>query len=262
MRTGLAVIESAQACGLLLTGSAAANDPVAATTRGVGELIVAALVDGAARILVGLGGSATTDGGRGAVDAVIDAGQLVAVRSVELEVCCDVQTRFVDAARVFGPQKGASPADVSFLTDRLRSQRVEYSAQFGIDVETVPGSGAAGGLAGGLAAIGASLVGGFEQIARELELDSMLAEADLVITGEGKFDATSLAGKVVGGVWRRAATLGLPVVAIVGVQDLEASSDGLTVLSLTELYGSSRALNDTVLAITDAVAGYLATLTQ
>ena len=139
---------------------------------------------------------------------------------------------------------------------------MEYSAQFGIDVETVPGSGAAGGLAGGLAAIGASLVGGFEQIARELELDSMLAEADLVITGEGKFDATSLAGKVVGGVWHRAATLGLPVVAIVGVQDLEASSDGLTVLSLTELYGSSRALNDTVLAITDAVAGYLATLTQ
>ena len=259
---GLAVIESAQACGLLLTGGAAANDPVAATTRGVGELIVAALVEGAARILVGLGGSATTDGGRGAVDAVIDAGQLDAVRSVELDVCCDVETRFTDAARVFGPQKGASPADVSFLTDRLRSRRAEYSAQFGIDVEAIPGSGAAGGLAGGLAVIGASLVGGFDQIARELELDRMLADADLVITGEGKFDATSLAGKVVGGVWLRAAALGLPVVAIVGVQDPEARCDGLTVLSLTELYGSSRALSDTSLAITDAVAGYLATQTQ
>jgi glycerate kinase len=166
------------------------------------------------------------------------------------------------AAYLAWAQKGASPADVSFLTDRLRSRRAEYSAQFGIDVEAIPGSGAAGGLAGGLAVIGASLVGGFDQIARELELDRMLADADLVITGEGKFDATSLAGKVVGGVWRRAAALGLPVVAIVGVQDPEARSDGLIMLSLTGLYGSSRALSDTSLAITDAVAGYLATQTQ
>jgi len=263
---GLAVIEAAQANGLLLAGGSQGNDPVAATSRGVGELIAAAIHAGAARVLVGLGGSASTDGGMGAVTALTERGMLSAATVTPIEVCCDVDTRFTDAARIFGPQKGADPTQIAQLTVSLRNQRSEYLRRFGMDVESLPGSGAAGGLAGGLAAIGATLVSGFGRIADELGLDALIRNADVVITGEGSFDATSLTGKVVGGVARLAQAAGVPVVAVVGVVDERSAAqlpDELrVVVSLTGLFGKDRSRTDTAAAVRDAVAGYLSKLRQ
>ena len=164
-----AMIESAAASGLGLAGGAAGNDPVAATSRGTGELIVAAIDMGVRTVLVGVGGSATTDGGLGAVEAIEAAGGLV---GVEVMVACDVETRFADAAAVFGPQKGASPDQVGLLADRLGALAKRYRAQYGVDVAALVGSGAAGGLAGGLAVLGASLVPGFEAVAVAVDLEA------------------------------------------------------------------------------------------
>src|SRR5690606_14170883 len=152
-------------------GHAAGNDPLAATSAGTGELIDAALRAGAKRIVVGLGGSATTDGGLGALQAIPAAARL---RGVELLVACDVSTPFTRAAEVFGRRKGATPAQVNLLTGRLEQLAASYRAEYGVDVEAIPGSGAAGGLAGGLAALGGKLVGGFELVADELGLHDAL----------------------------------------------------------------------------------------
>jgi glycerate kinase len=208
----VAVIEMAAAAGLLLAGGAEANDPVRATTAGVGELLVAAWRAGARDIIVGCGGSATTDGGAGAVDVVQTFGGLPGTR---LRAATDVRTRFVDAAAIFGPQKGADPPMVAALTGRLEGVAERYLREFGVDVRSVEGSGAAGGLSGGLVALGASIYPGFDVVADTLGLDSHLAAADIVVTGEGKLDATSLEGKVVGGVLRRVAA-GTPVLIVVG----------------------------------------------
>ena len=192
-----AVIEMARASGLDVVGGSDENDPVAASTRGVGELIVAAVESGARRVIVGLGGSATTDGGLGALRAISSRARL---GGAELIVGCDVQTHFVDAAATFGPQKGASRAQVRLLENRLRRLVDVYRDDHGVDVCGLAGSGAAGGLAGGLAAVGATLVSGFSLVADEVGLDEHVAGADLVVTGEGFLDAESFEGKVVGGV--------------------------------------------------------------
>ena len=131
LRNGTAVIEMALASGLALVGGPDDNDPIAATTHGTGELIAAALDAGAKRIIVGMGGSATTDGGLGAVRAVWVPGRL---RGVQLVAACDVRTAFVDAARVFAPQKGATPAQVALLTRRLERLVEVYRRDFGVDV--------------------------------------------------------------------------------------------------------------------------------
>ena len=251
--TGTAVIESAQACGLHLAGGAEGNDPEAATTRGVGELIAAAVRRGARRVLVGIGGSATTDGGRGAVDALAET----ELRGVELLVCCDVRTRFLDAATVFAPQKGADPATVERLSERLRSVRQSYLERYGIDPQERPGSGAAGGLAGGLAVLGARLVPGVDLIAAETGLDAALAAADVVITGEGRLDATSLQGKVVGAVCERARAAGKGAIVVAGVVDAGVEIPGAHVVSLTATFGAKRAFVDTARAIEDATAAGL-----
>jgi len=191
------VIESARAAGLGLAGGPAGNDPWTATTAGVGELILAAVSAGARRVIVGLGGSATTDGGAGAVE-VIESRRALA--GVDLIVACDVTTTFVDAAARFGPQKGADQALVGRLAARLEAQARHYRAEFGVDVTAIPGAGAAGGLAGGLAALGGQLVPGFDLVADLVGLPARMARADLVVTGEGRLDAGSFEGKVVGGV--------------------------------------------------------------
>jgi glycerate kinase len=255
----LAVVESAAACGLLVAGGAEANDPVAASTRGVGELLVAARQAGAVRVLLGVGGSASTDGGAGAL-AALDAAGLTASG---VQVCCDVATRFLDAARVFGPQKGADPGTVQQLSDRLARLREEYAGRFGVDVAETPGSGAAGGLAGGLAAAGAQLVPGFDRVAAEVGLAGQVARADLVVTGEGRLDVTSLAGKVVGGVVALARTAGVPVLVVAGAVEAAARAElvgagaDVTVLSLVELVGLDRALSDTQAALTEVVRAHL-----
>jgi glycerate 2-kinase len=231
---GFALIEAAKACGLTLAGGAEGNDPLGATSRGVGELIAAAIADGAERIVVTVGGVASTDGGAGAVVAL--GGRLV----VPVEVAYDVAVRFLDAADVFAPQKGATAEQVAVLHERLGQ----------LDVPDQPGAGAAGGLAGGLAALGATLVPGFDFVAAELDLDRHLAEADLVITGEGLVDATSLTGKVVGGVLARAAAANIESLVIAG--DVVTNSP-VDAVSLVALYGRERALAEPAVCVAEAV---------
>jgi glycerate kinase len=254
---GTAVIEMARASGLSLVGGAAGNDAIAANTSGVGELITAALDAKATRIVVGVGGSATTDGGLGAQRAILATQRL---RGVELIVACDVLTRFVDAAAVFAPQKGASVAEVKLLTRRLERLVQVYQENFGVDVGTLDGAGAAGGLAGGLAALGAHLVSGFELVADEVGLEEQVAAADLVVTGEGYLDLQSFEGKVVGGVTALAAQHGVPVVAVVGdaFDDAVAAHPELAVHSLVARFGDARAHAETTACITEVVAGVLA----
>ena len=136
-----------------------------------------------------VGGSATTDGGLGAVDALGWN-----LHGIDVTVAYDVATTFADAARVFGPQKGATAAQVSLLTRRLTLLAEQYRSRTGVDVNALEGGGAAGGLAGGLAAIGARLVIGFDVVAEAAGLESALADALLAVTGEGKVDASSLEG--------------------------------------------------------------------
>ncbi len=247
-----AVIEMARASGLGLVGGPDGNDPVVASTVGTGELIGTAVDSGARRVLVGLGGSATTDGGLGALRALYPLHRL---GGVELVALCDVRTRFVDAAEVFAPQKGASPAQVELLRRRLDRLADVYRSDYGVDVRCVDGSGAAGGLGGGLAVAGAALVPGFEAVADELDLHDLLDGADLVITAEGFLDRQSFEGKVIGGVAAVAAPLGVPCVAIVGavVDDLDPPDKALEVVSLVERFGPERAHGDT-LACIEAVA--------
>jgi glycerate kinase len=191
---------------------------------GTGELIDQALDAGAKKIIVCLGGSATTDGGLGAVRAIHAPHRL---RGVNLLVACDVTTRFVDAAPVFGPQKGASPAQVRMLSGRLDRLVQVYRDEFGVDVSDIEGAGAAGGLAGALAALGGKLVPGFDLVADEIDLYDTLATADLVITGEGSLDFQSLAGKGPAGIASLAARYHNPVWAFCGAADPAARASGL-----------------------------------
>ncbi|MGZ4461489.1 MAG: glycerate kinase family protein [Gaiellaceae bacterium] len=247
-----AVIEMARASGLAIAGGRDANDPLVAATRGTGELILRAIEAGAGRILVAVGGSASTDGGIGAVEVLRDLAPFPA-HGIRVEVACDVQTRFVDAARVFAPQKGADAAQVGQLTERLRALAERYRRDLGVDVESLPGAGAAGGLAGGLAALGAELVVGFDLVADLLGLDAALEEADLVITGEGRLDRTSFEGKVVGGVLARAEAAGRPVLVIAG--DVEAGvRERVQSVSLRERFGERRAWTETACCIEEAAA--------
>ena len=237
---GTALIEAARACGLSLAGGPEQNDPLRATSRGVGELVAAAVAEGAGRVVVAVGGVASTDGGTGALET------LPHPLLVPLDVAYDVTARFLDAADVFAPQKGATPEQVVVLRERLEK----------LVVPDVPGSGAAGGLAGGLAAVGARLVPGFDFVASRLGFDERLAEADLVVTGEGRVDATSFTGKVVGRVVERARATGIETLVVAG--DL-ASGSPTDAVSLVERYGPERALAEPAQCLTEIVETALAT---
>ena len=251
-----AVVEMALASGLELVGGASGNDPMAASTYGTGELLGAAIDAGCRRVIVGVGGSATVDGGLGALRALEPISRL---RGIELVVACDVRTRFVDAARTFGPQKGASSAQVELLHRRLERLVQVYEQTYGVDVSRLEGAGAAGGLAGGLAVAGAELVPGFDVVADEVDLFDRMEGADLVVTGEGFLDEQSFEGKVVGGVCDLARSAGVPVLAVVG-EVLEGITvpDGLEVLSLVAEVGEERAFSDTAAAVHEVVARRLA----
>lgn len=249
-----AVIEVAQAAGLERAGGAEWNDPMRASTAGVGDLISAALSARAKRIVVGIGGSATTDGGLDCVKALKPHGRL---RGVELVVAYDVSTTFVDAATEFAPQKGASPAQVELLRRRLERLVQIYEEEYGVEVSALPGSGAGGGLAGGLAALGATLVPGFELVADAIDLAERIEKADLVITGEGFLDEHSFQGKAVGGVVELAAEAGVPVLVVVG----QVFGDHpVAAVCLAERFGLERAMGQPLECVTEAVAGYLAAL--
>ncbi|MHB1536793.1 MAG: glycerate kinase [Acidimicrobiales bacterium] len=247
-----AVVEMARASGLSLVGGAEANDPVRADTTGTGELIAAAVKAGAGRLLVGMGGSASTDGGWAALQVLEPHSRL---RGVELLAACDVTTRFVDAAATFAPQKGATPAQVRLLTRRLERLVQLYQERFGVDVADVAGAGAAGGLAGGLVAIGASVVGGFDAVAETVDLAGALEGADLVITGEGFLDEQSFHGKAVGGVAALAAEAGVAVVVIAG-EALEEQP--VPYRSLVERFGTARAFAEPLACVTELAAEELA----
>jgi glycerate kinase len=249
-----AVIESAAASGLPLAGGPAGNDPVAATTRGTGELISAAVAAGARRILIGVGGSATTDGGLGALEAIDEAGGL---GTAEVIVACDVKTLFVEAAAVFGPQKGATPDQVVLLTGRLEDLARRYSARSGLDLATLAGAGAAGGLGGALAILGARLVPGFEVVADAVDLAARLARVDRVVTGEGSLDASSWSGKVVGGIRALADRAGIPLLVVAGTVGPGGPVPGLDVVDLTARYGENRSLSDPAGCVTEAVREFL-----
>ncbi len=220
---GVAVVETAAASGLGLVDPDERN-AVAATTFGTGQLIAAAVQAGAEVVYLGVGGSATTDGGAGALEAIREAGGLDPARVV---VLCDVRTPFEQAARVFAPQKGADPDQVVRLTKRLndRARRLRR------DPRGVPMTGAAGGLSGGLwAELGAELVAGAQFVLDAVEFDRRMRAARAVVTGEGKLDQQSLAGKVVSEVSTRARQAGVPCHAIVGTRELD--SFGVRVLDL------------------------------
>ena len=259
---GTAVIEMAQASGLELVGGAAGNDPIAADTVGTGELIQLAVESGARRVIVGLGGSATVDGGLGALRAMHPHQRY---RAIDLQVACDVRTTFLHAAERFGAQKGASAAQIRLLTNRLARLADVYEQDHGIDVRDLPGTGAAGGLAGGLAALGAQLQDGFSLVAEEVALDEAIEGADLVVTGEGFLDDESFDGKVVGGVTELATAFGVPVVAIVGeVLDGVDARVGhhLETVSLVERFGRERSMAETTACIEIVAAEILAARTH
>jgi glycerate kinase len=210
-----AVIEVAAASGLPLLAFEE-RDPERTDTYGTGELIAAALEAGAGTVLVAAGGSATSDGGRGAIEALRDRGMVDGDRlrgGVRLEVICDVDTPYEDAARVFAPQKGAGAAAVVRLTRRLG----EFAATLPLDPRRVPMGGCAGGLSGGLmGAFGARLRPGAGFVLRQVHFEDRLAAADAVISGEGRIDDQSLRGKLVGTLAALCADAGKPLHVIAG----------------------------------------------
>ena len=215
---GTAIIEMARASGLALVG--------AATTRWRRRRTAPASSSpprsptAAARVIVGVGGSATTDGGLGALDALGWT-----LHGVDVEVACDVTTTFLDAPAIFGPQKGASPADVAVLEERLRDLARRFDERYGVNVVSLPGSGAAGGLAGGLAAIGARIVNGFDVVAAATGFAAALEASSAVITGEGRVDASTLTGKAVARVLDAARAAGRPAAVIAGAIAPEVELD-------------------------------------
>lgn len=247
----LAVIEMAAASGLALLG--AALDARHASTYGTGELVRDALAHGARRIILGIGGSATTDGGAGALAALgarfldahgaelapvpaalanvatVDLSALDArARAVDLAIACDVDNPLLGAhgaAAVYGPQKGASPDDVRFLDAVLARLADALAGATGRDLRDVPGAGAAGGLGWALAsACGARLERGVSLVAEVRGLAGALRGADLCLTGEGRIDHQTLRGKVVDGVADLARAAGVAVIAFGGSVDVEAEA--------------------------------------
>jgi glycerate kinase len=249
-----AVIEMARASGLSLVGGAKKNDVIAASTIGTGQLIDTALNDGAKRIIVCVGGSATVDGGLGAIRAI---GTPTRLRGTEFIVACDVRALFTDAARLFGAQKGATPVQIEFLSGRLEQLQQSYLRDYGIDVSLLIGGGAAGGLAGGLGALGASLVPGFDVVADEVGLHEQIAQCDLIITGEGYLDNESFDGKVVGGVQQLAQQFNKPVVVISGGADVDAQQR-IDSFSLIENFGEAEAFSQPLMCIEKAAVEILA----
>ena len=249
-----AVIEMARASGLSLVGGAKKNDVIAASTIGTGQLIDTALNDGAKRIIVCVGGSATVDGGLGAIRAI---GTPARLRGTEFIVACDVRTLFTDAARLFGAQKGATPVQIEFLSGRLEQLQQSYLRDYGIDVSLLIGGGAAGGLAGGLGALGASLVPGFDVVADEVGLHEQIAQCDLIITGEGYLDNESFDGKVVGGVQQLAQQFNKPVVVICGGADVDAQQR-IDSFSLIANFGEAESFSQPLMCIEKAATAIVA----
>lgn len=211
-----AIIEVAAACGLDLLKDTALN-VLDASTKGVGELIADAISRGCRRFLIGLGGSATNDGGKGMVEV---PGLLEEASSLEFTAFCDVDTPFVGpegASRVFAPQKGATPEMVEILEERMLRWAAEILERTAKDIRYLPGAGAAGGLGGALYAFfGAKLCRGVDVVLDTIDFDRTIRGADLVITGEGRSDFQTPKGKTPSGVLERAKKQGIRVALLSG----------------------------------------------
>ena len=262
----LAIIEMAAAAGLPQVG--ALRCPGTATTYGVGELITHAAHSGCKRILLGLGGSATNDGGCGCAAALgvgfLDAdgqsfvpvgdtlGRIARIdtakaeellRSVEITVMCDVTNPLygpTGAAYVFAPQKGADAEKVKSLDAGLRHFGDVIRSQYGLDVSAMPGAGAAGGMgAGCVALLGGTIQSGIDAVLDVTGFDRQLEGADLVITGEGRIDSQSADGKVVSGVARRTRAKGIPLIAIAG--GIADSAGAVYDIGVSAMFSTDRA---------------------
>ncbi len=262
----LAIIEMAAAAGLPQVG--ALRCPGTATTYGVGELIAHAVDSGCRKILLGLGGSATNDGGCGCAAALgvgfldadgqsfvpvgdtlgriarIDTAEAAALlRSVEITVMCDVTNPLygpTGAAYVFAPQKGADAEKVKSLDAGLRHFGDVIRSQYGLDVSAMPGAGAAGGMgAGCVALLGGTIQSGIDAVLDVTGFDRQLEGADLVITGEGRIDSQSADGKVVSGVARRTRAKGVPLIAIAG--GIADSAGAVYDIGVSAMFSTDRA---------------------
>ena len=265
-QNSLAVIEMASAAGLPLAGER--RDPETATTYGVGQLIRHAVEQGCTDILLGLGGSATNDGGCGCAAALgtrffdaagnsfVPVGGTLAdiahidvrercrlLENVRVTVMCDVDNPLFGpngAAWVFGPQKGADDAMAARLDDGLRHLDAAFQQDLGLHLADLPGAGAAGGMgAGSIAFLGGTLRSGIEAVLDAVDFDRRLDGADLVITGEGRIDAQSVQGKVISGIARRTAPRNIPLVAIVG--GIGPGAEAAYRLGLTAMFSINRA---------------------
>ena len=265
-KNSLAVIEMASAAGLPLAGER--RDPETATTYGVGQLIRHAVEQGCTDILLGLGGSATNDGGCGCAAALgtcffdaagnsfVPVGGTLAdiahidvrercrlLENVRVTVMCDVENPLFGpngAAWVFGPQKGADDAMAARLDDGLRHLDRVLRQDLGLHLADLPGAGAAGGMgAGSIAFLGGTLRSGIEAVLDAVDFDRRLDGTDLVITGEGRIDAQSVQGKVISGIARRTAPRNIPLVAIVG--GIGPGAEAAYRLGLTAMFSINRA---------------------
>jgi glycerate kinase len=266
-----AYIESAQACGLsLLGGPPTVQSAIDAHSAGVGQIFGDALNAGAHRLVVGLGGTACTDGGRGAIEAL--GGTEAARRrltGVDLIVATDVSHPLLGpsgAAAVFGPQKGADAATVALLESRLADWASQLQAVTGVEVAGLPGAGAAGGLGAALLAMGGRRESGATLIAEHTGATAEIARSDLLVSGEGRLDGQSLHGKVVGSLAAAAAGHRVPVLVLAGQVDLseaELLAAGITgAFAVAEYAGSvQRALADAAAQLRGLAARTAAELT-
>lgn len=285
-RRGLrtAVIEMAQASGILLVPTHERN-PLLTTTFGTGELILAALDAGCNEIILGVGGSATCDAGCGAAQALgvrffdhagtqiaqpmagarlpgiarIECSSIMRDAGVHLRIACDVRNPLHGphgSARIFAPQKGATPEQVAELDRGL----ARLAALFPETDWREPGMGAAGGIAFGLCAmVGATIESGIDLILDAVRFDARLDRAALVVTGEGSLDSQTRYGKAIAGLARRAARAGVPMVIIAGRVDRSATIDAVSVISLAEEFGEDRAMHDAAACIERAAMMIAAT---
>jgi glycerate kinase len=245
---GRAVVESAEAVGLWRL-EASERDPLRASSFGLGQLLVAAAEAGARDVLVTLGGSATVDGGDGMRRAL--AGRQL--EGVRLRAACDVTNPLLGekgAARVFGPQKGASPEAVVELERRLAAMEELRP------VAELPGAGAAGGLGAALAALGAELVPGIDLVLEAVGFEERLRGATLAVTGEGKVDETSAAGKVPGGVARACSSARIPCAVFGGLVERAGARAlyGLGAAAVLPLSGRPERAHDDLVDLGEALA--------
>lgn len=264
-----AIIEMAAAAGLPQVGDR--KSPGTATTYGVGELIAHAVAAGCKKILLGLGGSATNDGGCGCAAALgaafynrngnrfLPVGDTMceiehidvraakdALSGIELDVMCDVTNPLYGkngAAYIFGPQKGADEAEVIALDHGLRHLSAKIKEALGVNLADLSGAGAAGGMgAGCVAFLGGHIQSGIDAILSAVRFDNYLAGADLVISGEGRVDSQSMLGKVISGIAKRTKAQGIPLIVVAGAVD--DSCEDIYSYGVTAVFGTDRSAVD------------------